>query len=102
MQSVRRKKPHNAPFGDYQALCAYCGVMWYRFAGGMGMDRSGQLSCKDCRDFEGRDAVSLTEENAQGATEPRMRMAQPVEGNFDKTALFDPGTYLSSAEEIEL
>ncbi len=103
MQTVRRKKPKHAPFGDRQALCAYCGVMWYRFAGRMGVDRAGQLSCKDCRDYEGRDAVTLSQENALAASRPFSRRAQPIEGaNYERTCNIDPGVHFTSGDEFEL
>lgn len=64
MPTVGRRWPKKAR-GDYAAHCDYCGVRWRR--GQMVRDAAGRLACPD--DRRGRDEVTLSQLNAQGATE---------------------------------
>lgn len=103
MRTVGRHKPRSAPFGDYQASCDYCGVVWYVYWHGMGRDRSGLLSCRDCKDYEGRDGMTLSEENAHQSAQPSGRRGGPREGaNFDQTALFQEEFYARRDDQFEL
>lgn len=101
MLTVRRRKPSNSPYGDYQAICDYCSVQWYRYAGGMRRDRSGRLACKDCKDYEGRDEVSLSEQNALQSI--RGRQQAPRDGaNHDSSNIFQEEVHFTSGSEFEL
>jgi hypothetical protein len=101
MLTVRRRKPSGAPYGDYQAICDYCGVQWYRMYHGMRRDRSGRLSCRDCKDYEGRDEVSLSESNAMRSI--RQEQQAPRDGaNFDRSNIFQEAVHYNSGSEFEL
>lgn len=60
---TRRYSPTPGPPGERRAMCAYCGIFWYRSQ--MRRDASGQLACPD--DQQGRDQVTLNRLNSQGA-----------------------------------
>jgi len=77
MRTIPHKYPGKEPFRDTQALCGYCGVQWYR-SQLRGPDRSGHLSCRDCRDYEGRDVVSLNEKNNAKARRHRAPQSRRV------------------------
>lgn len=101
MITVRRHKPTGAPYGDYQAICAYCGVQWYRLHSGMRRDRSGQLACRDCKDYEGRDQVSLAEQNAMRSI--RLPSQAPRDGaNHDRSNVFQEAVRYFGGSEFEL
>lgn len=67
MQTISRRWPRNAPRGDAPARCGYCGVIWRRSQ--LVKDRAGLLACPD--DRSGRDIVTLSMLNAQGAKQNR-------------------------------
>lgn len=67
MRTIGRHWPANAPRGDAPARCSYCGVIWRRSQ--LARDRSGNLACPD--DRAGRDIVTLSLLNAQGAKQNR-------------------------------
>lgn len=103
MRTVRQRKPRSAPFGDYQAICDYCGVQWYKFWHGMQHDAAGLLSCRDCKDYEGHDVVTLANENAAFASKPRDRRGGPQEGaNYDQTATYQEEFYARRDDQFEL
>jgi len=62
MQTIGRKWKGRR--GDFQARCAYCGVMWQRSK--LWRDRSGNLVCPD--EGSGKDATLLSELNAMHAS----------------------------------
>ncbi len=100
MPSIGSKWPKDAPLWDYQAMCDYCGVQYRRSELG-GPDRSGNLSCvATCRDYEGRDVVSLSEANARGVDEYRYDTAIRRQGNYDNDTGETPTPHRTDAEDI--
>lgn len=79
MRTIGRHWPSKAPRGDFQALCDYCGVMWRRSQ--LKRDRAGMLACPD--DAKGKDGVTLAQENAAQAGQPRGPLAIRDGGNYD-------------------
>lgn len=79
MKTIGRHWSKKAPRGDFQAMCDYCGVQWRRSE--LRRDRSGMLACPD--DVRGKDGVTLSEENALAAAQPRGPMAIRDGGNYD-------------------
>lgn len=67
MRTIGRHVPKDRPRGDYEVLCSYCGVVWYRSK--LRLDRAGNLACPN--EGPGRDVVTLSELNAAAATEYR-------------------------------
>lgn len=61
------------------AGCAYCGVAWHRSE--LGRDRSGNLSCPDCKDYEGWDVVSADLKNREWG-QPKPRISYPPSENY--------------------
>ena len=81
MRTIGRKWPSSAPKGDFQCMCDYCGVQWRRSQ--LRRNRAGLLVCPD--EGNGRDAVTLSEQNAAGAQEYASRLGRQRRdpGNFD-------------------
>ena len=63
MRTIGRRWPVDAPRGDYQAPCSYCGVVWRRSQ--LTKDESGNYACPD--EGAGRDAAALAKGNARAA-----------------------------------
>lgn len=82
MRTIGRHWSKKAPRGDFQAICDYCGVQWRRSQ--LVRDRAGLLACPD--DQRGKDAVTLSQENALAAGEPRGPMMIRDGGNYDNSA----------------
>src|SRR5688572_4883548 len=79
---IGKRWPSSAPRGDHAACCDYCGVRWRRSE--LKRDGSGQLYCPD--EGTGKDAVTLSLENARGAEESaqrRRRVSGGNQGSFD-------------------
>ncbi len=79
MRTIKRQWPSNAPRGDIQVICDYCGIQWRRSQ--LRRDRSGLLACPD--DVRGRDSVTLDEGNAMGAMETTGPKTVRDAGNID-------------------
>lgn len=54
MRTIGHKAPADLPPGDYEAMCAYCGVPWYRSM--LVKDEAQRLCCPPC---VGEDEVAL-------------------------------------------
>ena len=77
--TIRRRESIARLRGNPQAGCAYCGTQWRRSE--LRRDGSGKLSCRDCKDYEGRDEVSLARKNAAMASNPQRRYRQTSENH---------------------
>lgn len=67
-RTIPRKRPRTSPHGDTERECSYCGVVWLRSQ--LRRDAAGLLACPD--DVSGLDAVTLSEGNANWASQHRM------------------------------
>lgn len=63
MRTIGRRWPKEAPRGDFQATCAYCGATWRRSS--LRRDEAGLLRCPD--EGPGAPAVQLDRENQERA-----------------------------------
>ncbi len=99
MRTVGRKRPSQSPPGDFQALCDQCGVIWYRYR--LRRDASGFLTCPDDNDV-GRDTVTISRENAQGAARSRGVRANNDGANYDQTDIDEEAVHFTTAEEAGL
>lgn len=68
MRTIGTKWPDDAPEGDYQAVCDYCGVPWQRSK--MVRDGAGLLMCPDEQEVGGMDAVTAELANAEALSRP--------------------------------
>jgi hypothetical protein len=64
MKTIGRHFPQTGRRGDFECMCDYCGVYWYRSQ--LRLDAAGFLACPD--DQKGRDVVTLARENASSAS----------------------------------
>lgn len=65
MRTIGKRWPRNAPRGDVQEMCDYCGVQWRRSQ--LRKDGAGLWVCPDEKD--GLDKVTLSMLNAKDAAE---------------------------------
>ena len=91
-RTITRHWPADAPRGDTQAACSYCGVRWRRSQ--MRLDRSGLLVCPD--EGDGRDAITLSEGNAALSRRRGPVRVPPLSGNYSVAP--DP-THCTTSEE---
>ncbi len=78
MRTIQRH--HDGPRGDFRVTCDYCGFEWLRSR--CKRDAAGLLACP--LDMDGKDSVTLSRENAAGATETIGPLAIRDGGNIDK------------------
>lgn len=83
MRTIGRHWPKDAPRGDYQCRCDYCGVTWRRSQ--LRRDAAGLLACPD--DSPGLDVVTLSRGNLEG-----MRHKKIGDGIRDGGAIDPPDT----------
>jgi len=82
--TMPRKLPRNYPRGDFQAMCDYCGSVFYRSA--LVRKEGGFLACrKDCA--KGRDEVTLSRLNAEHAAQVLKQEHPSDHGNQDRRSL---------------
>ncbi len=79
MRTIGRHFPRESPKNDFETLCGYCGVAYYRSQ--LRRDRAELLACKECG--EGRDVVTLSEGNAAAANRPRVTQNVRDGGGWD-------------------
>jgi hypothetical protein len=94
MKTITRTWPSNAPRGDVQAKCDYCGVRWRRSQ--LRMDRSGLLVCPD--EGPGLDAVTLSEGNAALSRRRGPVPVPPGGGNYTTVANTPDPTHITTSE----
>lgn len=70
MRTIGKHWPSDAPRGDYQEMCDYCGVMWRRSQ--LRKDGAGRLVCPD--EGSGLDATTLNKLNAAARRRPSGNM----------------------------
>lgn len=63
-RTIGKHRPRDLPPGDFECICDYCGVVWYRSQ--LRRDDSGFLFCPD--EGDGLDAVALNMANAASQT----------------------------------
>lgn len=90
MRTIGRKHPANAPRGDHQAMCSYCGVQWYRSQ--LRRDMEGNLVCPD--EGDGASRMELSEANAAGAKASWLAGTFETDGPMDRDI-----TPVSAAQE---
>lgn len=66
MRTIGRHWPRDAPRGDYEAKCSYCGVLYRRSQ--LVRDGAGLLVCPE--EGPGLDVVTLTQESADNVRVP--------------------------------
>jgi len=101
MRTIGHRWPSSAPQGDRSVFCDYCGVKWRRSQ--CTRDRAGRLACPD--DREGKDEVTLSEENAAAAAQLRRSEVQEEGGRSTTPGLTDtlsPRWQRTTREHIEL
>jgi len=82
--TMPRRLPRNYPRGDFQAMCDYCGAVFYRSA--LVRKEGGFLACrKDCA--KGRDEVTLSRLNAEHAAQVLKQDHPADHGNQDRRSL---------------
>jgi len=86
-RTIPRQWPKDAPYGDYRAICDYCGVMWRRSQ--LVRDGAGLLVGPDCRD--GRDVVTKTKQRSLALQQLKQRPSPFTGGNYDNSA---PATFV--------
>lgn len=78
MRTIQRH--HSGARGDFRVTCDYCGFEWMRSR--CKRDGAGLLACP--LDMDGKDAVTLSQENAAGAVESLAPLSIRDGGNIDK------------------
>lgn len=93
--TMPRRLGKGYPRGTFQAMCDWCGAVFYRHD--LVRKEGGTLACrKDCA--KGRDAVTLSRQNAEHAAQV-MKQEYPADhGNSDTRSL--PTIVRRTAEDI--
>lgn len=86
MRTIGHHLPKNSPHGDFETMCDYCGVAYYRSK--LIRDAAGFLVCP--RDAKGLDVVSLGQIEAANAQRPVVNQYVRDGGNWDHTDDPDP------------
>lgn len=81
--TMPKRLPKSYPRGTFQALCDYCGNLYYRHS--LRRDESGFLACP--RDQRGRDTVKLNRMNQEYAAQVIKREDNWDHGNQDTRSL---------------
>lgn len=93
-RTIGKRWPRNAPRGDIQSMCDYCGVMWRRSQ--LRRDGAGLLVCPD--EGTGRDTVTLDKLNAAGARRVPRRF-DPDGGQYVYEGTKETGGYHNTTLE---
>lgn len=82
--TMPRRLGKNYPRGDFQAMCDYCGAVFYRSS--LIRKEGGLLACRrDCA--KGRDEVQLSRQNAEHAAQVLKQEHPSDHGNQDTRSL---------------